>query len=229
MSPLLTLASDFIERMTNPAYGIRVNEDHAQRFATLLRTEGFSSQFEQEAKLLTSADSLTPHGWLWLLTWARSRNVQLDEELLLTLADTWSSVFMLASVIDVATSAIDELRPRGQKRRLDFETEAEETRRVRPVALQQIDHLFLRTLLQQVTHVHPEAEGLRTGRAEATLVALLQIGSDVTLAAASSLLHHRWRGRDELLTFYRSLYEELDPETQQVWNARLGVTFEAAE
>ena len=33
MTALLTLASEFIERMSNPAYGVLVNEEYAIRFA----------------------------------------------------------------------------------------------------------------------------------------------------------------------------------------------------
>jgi len=228
MSALLTLASDFIERMANPAYGIRVNEDHALRFATLLNSEGFVSLLQEEAKQLHSTDSLTPHGWLWLLTWARSQGDQLNGELLLNLADTWSSVFMQASVIDAATMDIDELISQKRRRNLEFSTAPDDERRIRPIPLDDIGHPFLRSLLHHVTHVaegDTDREEIRTQRAENTLVALLQIDREVTLKAASSLLHHDWRGQQALLEFYRMVRAGLDDETQQIWDSRLGTQF----
>lgn len=227
MSRFLTLASDFIERMTNPAFGIRVNEEHALRFATVLESEGGRSFLENEAKQLFSSDSLTAHGWMWLLTWARSVQIELDEKLLLSLADTWSSVFMQTLVIDVATMNVDELAPRERVRRLDVPPDSFE-HRLRPIGLSNISHFFLRTLLQRVTYVgevESRNETVPTQRAENTLVALLQIDRDVTLAAARSLLHHSWQGKSALLEFYRTLREGLDDDIREVWDDRLGSDF----
>jgi hypothetical protein len=210
MSPFFTLAYDFIERMSNPAYGIRVNEDHALRFATLLESEGGITRLENEAKELSSSDSLTPHGWLWLLTWTRAQRIELNQELLLTLADTWSSVFMQVLVIDVATMSAEE-RPRERGRV--------------PVSLSNISNTFLRELLQRVTHIgdlESRREVIPTQRAENTLVALLQIDRDVTIAAASSLLHHEWRGKSALLEFYRTLRNGFDEDIAKIWDDRLG-------
>ena len=42
MNEILTLASDFVERMSNPAYGVRVNEDYSyglQRFCLQTSSE----------------------------------------------------------------------------------------------------------------------------------------------------------------------------------------------
>jgi hypothetical protein len=214
MSPFFVLASDFVERMANPAYGIRVNEDHALRFATLLEREEVRSRLREEALELSSPDSLTPHGWLWLLTWARSRRVQLNEELLLDLADTWSSVFMQTLTIDVAT--IDVLDATGETT-------------VHPSSLSNIEHPFLRRLLQRVTRIEEasaKSEQPPMQRAENTLLALLQIGRGVTLNAAVSLLSHHWGGQSSLLESYRALRAGLDDETRKIWDERLGVDFQ---
>jgi hypothetical protein len=66
-----------------------------------------------------------------------------------------------------------------------------------------------------------ERGGTRTRHAESVLVALLQLGREITLDAASSLLHHRWEGQTKLLQFYRLLWEGLDEETQKAWEIRL--------
>src|SRR4026208_239719 len=103
MSDVLALSSDFIERMSNPAYGVSVNEDYSIRFGKMLTSDGFDDMLQHEARRLRNVDTLSSHGWLWLLDWAKSRNISLDDELLLDLTERWSSVFMQVSVIDLAT------------------------------------------------------------------------------------------------------------------------------
>ena len=103
MSHVLALASEFIERMSNPAYGIKENEDYALRFGTLFKSEGFEDMLREEIAQINDTKILSPHGWLWLLSWARSKNVSLNDSLLLDLCKSQSSVFMQVLTIDVAT------------------------------------------------------------------------------------------------------------------------------
>jgi hypothetical protein len=110
MSEILTLASDFIERMTNPAYGTAVNEEYSLRFAELLWRERLYGVLADEAKQLTDSNTFGSHGWLWLLNWARAHEIDLNERLLLELADRWSNVFMQTLIIDVATRGTEAPR-----------------------------------------------------------------------------------------------------------------------
>ncbi len=89
MSPLFYLASDFIERMTNPRHGSLENEEYAQRFAELLRSEGAVGVLQQEAARISDVNSLTPYGWIWLLNWARSSGFRLDSDVLANLMEQW--------------------------------------------------------------------------------------------------------------------------------------------
>jgi len=59
MSEVLTLASDFIERMSNPAYGILVNEDYSTRLGTLLSSDRFDGLLRREVEQLNDPESLT--------------------------------------------------------------------------------------------------------------------------------------------------------------------------
>jgi len=215
MSTTLALAADFIERMSNPAYGIRTNEEYALRFAMLLDSEQFGSLMIHEAKELSAIDTLTPHGWLWFLRWAQSQSVPLNHKVLLDVIETWSSVLLQASAIDVGTQ----------------DTEWTEHRQIVP--LEEFNHPFLRELLlrsirlpetepSQVEKIEGLDEGLvRTSRAEGVLVALLQVGREITLDAATTLLHHRWMGQFKLVNYFWLLWQGLDAETQEVWNSRL--------
>ena len=103
MSGLLTLARDYLDRMANPVYGFATNEDYALRFAQLLGTDGFEDRLRNEIQELRDREAFTSNGWLWLIGWARSRRIDLSEDLLLELFWEWSSVPARCAVVDLAT------------------------------------------------------------------------------------------------------------------------------
>jgi|KBSMisStaDraftv2_1062788.scaffolds.fasta_scaffold126384_2 hypothetical protein len=144
MSGLLALASDFIERMTNPVYGVHVNEDYGLRFAALMETDNFRAVLSKEVSELKSTDALTSHGWIWLLSWALSQSLDLDQHLLLNLARRWSNPFMQIPVIDLATIQAERME------------EASESMTPAP-RIETLNHDFLRNLLYDVVTL-PEGE-----------------------------------------------------------------------
>jgi len=103
MPDFLNLTADFFERMVNPAYGATVNEEYGLRLAALLSDERARSLLAHEVAQLSDPNTLTAHGWLWLLSYTRSNSIALSPDLLLQLAERWSSVSMLVAVIDAAT------------------------------------------------------------------------------------------------------------------------------
>ena len=223
MTTLLPLASEFIERMSNPAYGVLVNEDFAMRFAELFESTGkFERTLKREDKSLTSTDALTAHGWMWLLGWARSQRLALSETLLLEITEKWkTNVPMQSLAIEIATQT------------------ARWKRRSHAPSLHEFEHPFLRELLQRAVRPQRDQpnrteriEGdnfddssplkeIRTDRAESTLVALIDVELDITLDAAAALLNHAWEGQRDLLVFYDYLQAGFDPETQKKWALRL--------
>ena len=207
MNEMLTLASDFIERMSNPAYGVRVNEDYSLRFAALLSSDEFPGLLRHEVAQLNDPSTLSPHGWLWLLGWARSEDIPLSDSLLLRLTEAWSSVFMQVAAIDLAT------------RRADW-------RRQDSIApLREFGNPFLRDLMTRCTYVDDgerrDYQYIPTARAESCLVALMQVGTEITLDAASALLNHPWIGSRLLVDFFWSLCSEFDDDTRETWVSRL--------
>lgn len=207
MSQVLALASDFIERMSNPTYGISVNEDYSLRFAALLSSKGFDDLLRREIAQLRDPETLSPHSWLWLLSWARSKEISLDEKLLLHLTENLSSIFMQVATIDLATRRTDWMRRKSV------------------ASLQEFDHPWLSKLLRRCTEIHGKQDTkhvhVDTRRSETVLIALMQVGSDITLDAASTLLNHPWIGQSVLLQFFWSLCNELDDETRDTWVSRL--------
>lgn len=107
MSEVLTLASDFIDKMSNPSYGIHVNEDYSLRFAKLIENNEFVGPLVTEIRRLRDVNTFSPYGWLWILNWARSKRINLNSTLLLDLTEKWSSISMQALVIEVATQGAD--------------------------------------------------------------------------------------------------------------------------
>jgi hypothetical protein len=101
--------------------------------------------------------------------------VTLDDELLLELIEQSPSVFMQVLVIDVATR------------------NGEWPRQPTP-ALRAFPNAWLRELLQRsirgIGDLPEQSEGVDTRRAEGTLLALMQLGRDLTVAAAATLLRH---------------------------------------
>jgi hypothetical protein len=207
MSQVLALASDFIERMSNPAYGVRINEEYSLRFAELLSSEGFDELLRREMRQLRDPDALTPHGWLWLLGWARSKKISLDDKLLLRLTETLTSVFMLVVTIDLATKKTDW----GHRNTV--------------VSLHEFYHPWLLELMRRCTEKGGEKDTgndyIDTKRAETVLIALMQVSSDITVDAASTLLNHHWTGQYQLLRFFWSLCDQFDDETRDMWISRL--------
>jgi hypothetical protein len=224
MSDLLFLASDYIERMANPVYGTSMNEDYALKFATLLSREGFEERLNEEMKTLTDRETLTSYGWLWLFGWARSRDIDLNEDLLFDLYEEWSSVFVRAEIVDLATRNVDY----SERPNIDLSVEGFPNR-------------FLSRIMSQATRRpemdetrYPEAEdrelfeeqrapeaGPSTALAESTLAALIQVDTPITIDAARVLLWHKWEGQEQLLQSFWAIYEALDPETHDVWAKHL--------
>ena len=112
-------------------------------------------------------------------------------------------------------------------------------RRTRVPSLGEFEHPFVRKLLLRTVEPRIDQSGnnaridggqfdktprpreIRTDRAESTLVALIDVESDITLDAAAALLNHSWEGQIDLLAFYEHLQGGLDPETQKEWAKRL--------
>ncbi len=220
MSELLTFARDYIERMSNPVYGYSVNEDYATRFATLLRSEGFEKRLNQQIRGLRDRNTLTSYGWLWLLEWTKSRRIDLSEELLMDLFEEWSSVFVRCDIVDVGTHNADY--PGSY---------------VEDSSLTEFPNSFLARIMLRATRSPEERSRLdsklapedhraqanepSTALAGSTLIALLQVGRPITLAAAAVLLRHKWEGQEQLLRLFWAICDSLDAETREAWIKRL--------
>jgi len=216
MSGLLSLARDYLDRMANPVYGLAVNEEYSLRFAQLLETDGFESSLRREVKELRDTEELTSNGWLWLMGWAKTREIEVKDDLLLDLFNQWSSISARCAIVDLA---IHQYRP--------------DLRVSRGLPLSEFPHPLLARMLHDATEIVDEREqridrsrreARRTGRAEDLLLVLLQVEAPITIAAASTLLRHQWDGHEQLVTYLRELAATWDGETRGLWGEALGVS-----
>lgn len=212
MSDLLSLARDFLERMANPVYGFADNQEYSLRFAQLLLREGFEGSLRREIETVSDKEALTSNGWLWIMRWATSRKIEIPEDILVALFEEWSSVAGRCAIVQHATD-LATIRPTRELPRLE-----------------EFPNRFLARIMKSVTEtdredVMDERRSVeRPARsAESLLVVFLQVGTPVTLAAASALLRHQWRGHDALFEYLRALASTLDSETRSVWSDRLRV------
>jgi hypothetical protein len=207
MSTMLTLAAEFLDRMTNPSYGPAINEDYSLRFAVLMSAENSDKSLDEEIGLLENVNTLGPYVWLWIINRARSRDIILSEDLLLHLTGRWPDVFIQAPVIDLATRNAEWSSPENV------------------VSIKSFGHPWLSRLLQQCTgyrnDVADRSMFTLSRRAELSLISLLQVGKGITLDAASTLLNHSWEGRSHLVEFFWYRWDQLDEETQVIWQSRL--------
>jgi hypothetical protein len=222
MSTLLFLARDFIERLSNPVYGPAVNEDYGMQLATLLAAEGFEHRLNEEIRSLDDSTAFTSHGWLWVLGWARSKDIELRRDLLKTLFEHSSSVFVRTAILDVAVN----------EGATGFDRELADVDKfpnrfladVMTSCVQARDRPRSERRTTELPHKEERSERLpATNAAELTLVSLLQAGKPITLSAASTLLRHTWEGQDQLNEFFKRLTEVLDEETRREWLTRLGL------
>jgi hypothetical protein len=211
MSILISLASDFIDKMNNPSYGVLINEEYSLKFNDLLGQENFNQVLRNEIAQVKNADELTSYGWLWLLKWCRANEVELSQVLTKELMRRWANVFIQISIIDLATFREEERISGGISNQPEFNNSW-----LKDVVMETLqDSAQLRDNLNEGETNTRDAENL--------LITLLQMGNRISLLAAKYLLSYQWRGQQKLRNFLRQRYARLDEETKIEWMETLGI------
>jgi hypothetical protein len=211
MSILLTLTSDYVDKMMNPIYGITVNEDYGIKFANLLESDGFTSKLNEEIESLDDANSLSHFGWIWLFEWANSKGIKLNEDLLVEQFYRWSNPIVKAEIIKIGIH--------GASYEINYS-----------YTLANFPDKFLAKIMNRLTsqdfgddlkNEKFEKDITKGTMASDVLVSFLQEGSTIVLDAAISLLKHQWSGQRDLVDFFGILLDNLDSETRDAWEERL--------
>jgi hypothetical protein len=216
MSRLLGLTAEFFERVMNPAYGIAVNDDYGIRLLGMLKDEVFEESLKQEAKEVKDTRVLTAHGWLWLLSWARSVDTTLDPDLLLGLAVETGSILLQVQAIDLATRDAEVRRSRGTPSVVEFRHEW-----LRKLLMKCVAESAAKDISDEVAGKYKSRDYTRL--AESILIALLQVGNDACIEAASALVNHNWSGHQQVRDFLAERAKEADGETRRQWMSKLRI------
>ncbi|MFL5741138.1 MAG: hypothetical protein ACJ75B_13025 [Flavisolibacter sp.] len=211
MSPIFSLLDDFIQKMSNPVYGMGENEDYAIKFGQLISNSEVIQTLEAEAKNLSSVDELSPYSWLWLLRWCRSRKIMLDANLLLELMKQWESIAVQALIIQVAISESGET---------PFEANS----------IENFPNEWLRKLLimsievsaGRIEKIYKQETLINISFAQTLLFSLIQTDRQIARHAARTLLRHEWLGRQQLLESYRAQLSLLEADTRTLWIQQFG-------
>ena len=212
---IIELASQFIDTLSDPSRGARVNEEHAIRLSQLINDEN-EGLLRRELMGLRDPDSFSLNSWSWLSRWCRSAHVKLNEDLLVELCEKWNSIAFKAQVIGIATAGrsydgpdkvpdVDEFPHRWLQKILSRATRSQES-----------------DSEDSTSNAPREASGGFGARhVETLLMALIFVDTEITHKAASVLLNQAWEGATKLSEFFWSRAGLLDSETRTAWVAVL--------
>jgi hypothetical protein len=209
MMSLLVLTQEALERATNPAYGVAVNDEHAARLAAVLGPEDVE-RFAFEVALLDDPTAMASYSWAWVLEFAIGHGVVLDRGLLTELCQRWDEPALKALVIETALGGEDADRSRPSDEGW----------------LEEVIALAAPRSDTSENDVEPSfaddaalPPAVDTASAEALLTALLVVRTDATLNAARQLLNRSWAGADQLAAFLNDRLEDSDPLAREPWIA----------
>jgi len=228
MKGFLGLASDFIEKMANPAYGTQVNESYGLRLAQLLDQDREAVGELAHMSELDAGDLslLTTDGWLWLLGWMKSHGTRPSDDLLHSLFDNSNSLVLRLHVVEAVTTTADLKRTK-------------EGWRESPPNVREFPESWLRTRMEKSVIISGPETRIERGEAALQLdpenvqaavaesfelaMLLLQVGNESAMLALRSLLAHPWNGAELLRAHIAQLFSGLDEETRRNWYLALGL------
>jgi hypothetical protein len=210
VKPVLLLAADLLNHAADPSFAVEVNEMAAWRFRTAVDADDYLRSELLAPNLLNDGeetDVLPFITWIWLLQWRQLRRAVLDQVVLDGLTkeavteDRRLRLWVLVgqdALLNERVGSIDAYHRQAPT----------------------IRELPLRWLRDQVS---AGASG-RTNASE-LMSHLLQIASDVTLAALFELLQLDGVNRDQLRREARAHLDSygLESSRLELWRARLGL------
>lgn len=214
MKAFVGLAAEFIDKLANPAHGVETNEAYGARLASLEQGDSrFGEQFAAACEELQADDLhlLGTSGWIWLLGWLASRSRRPPDAILDALYDETQDVVVRLRIVEAVTTFPPTIERFTVLRR-------------RTTPLSEVPDRWLARRL--VSLVEPGVNRVDPSALAATqefTLLLLQVGNEVALSTARSLLAHHWPGGEELQASVRALFSRLDGETREAWLRMLGL------
>jgi hypothetical protein len=222
MSSLIELASEFLDRIGNPAYGAQINEEYAIRLTALLGidTPEIDRRFATEVAALDDVEALTPTGWLWVLRWARAHDVRMSPDLLRALVERWEATSFKAVAIETAIADADDAERSetwlaGLVDRAVRTEITGDTTRPRDFGGDEPD--------RNQKSIRPPSERRGSRHAYSLFLALVACDTAATTNAASDLVGRDWDGAEDLVLSVWARLDSLDDESRDVWLSRLQI------
>lgn len=209
MTVPLALLADFIEKLTEPRFGLATNETYAARLTTELDADPeFAAEFANYALRPADVPALSLGGWLWYLAWRRQRSYRPpDGGFLDALYDSSAEPIVRFQVVLESVrhpSVTAALRDNSSK----------------------VPASWLTNRIGRLTDSHESEAGAAVAEAQELALYLIQLGDPVSRAALASLLRERWLGQGSLIELVGSVLGALGPEdpAQEEWRRDLGLS-----
>jgi hypothetical protein len=190
MNSLIGMIADFLEHLSDPAFGRQENEAYNLRLGILLdNDENLAGQLANSDLGPDDIPSLSVGAWLWYLRWRTLRGGALPSDAFLDeLYDATAEPIVRLRVVDTVVTPF-RAEPAALNR------DVPERRR-----LSGLPDGWLRRRMESIVGAEEGEDGEEAGTArglEAWELAayLLQIGDDFSLAALGALLSEQWNGR----------------------------------
>jgi len=217
MNGILAIAAEFLDRVGNPAHGVKANEAYAQRLAQLVQSDRDTLGILAGPALEPDdVDNLSMDAWIWYLDWRSATAPLPDDAFLHALyqrAATEPAVRLHLLRLVVGAPAVREQFP------------SQPFRPAWPVG--EFPVPWLRRLIQLAVSRDIAGQDVpaRIDGALELATYLLQLSDEVSLQALQSLLAEPWPGRSQLVTSVRDMLTvaDLEEDLMRAWQDRLGI------
>jgi hypothetical protein len=217
MNALIGMISDFLARLSDPAFGREVNEAYNLRLGILLDSdESLAPQLANAGLGPEDLSSLPLVSWLWYLRWREHRGGELPGDAFLdALYDATAEPIVRIRVVDTVVTHFRRA------------TAAQELGAPERRGLPGLPENWLRHRMQSIVveRGEPEADAARAEAAWELAAYLLQLGDDFSLMTLGALLFEQWSGRPYLIAQVEAVMNRpgLDPGAVNRLRERLGL------
>lgn len=220
MNSLMGMVADFLDRLSDPAFGRPENETYNLRLGLLLdNDERLSEQLANADLSPDDVPALSLAAWMWYLRWRALSGGQVPGDAFLSsLYDSTTEPIVRLRVVEAVVT-----HARGYR-----DAVIDDTRR--PRGLSSLPDNWLRARIYSIFIGESEPEA---GEADATpeeqawelSAYLLQLGDDLSITTLGALLAEPWSGQRFLVARIREVLSRpgLDSESVQQLRRRLGL------
>ena len=188
------MIADFLDHMSDPAFGRQTNEAYNLRLGILLdNDQGLSEQLANADLHPDDVPSLSLASWLWYLRWRTLQGGRMpDDAFLSELYDSTDEAIVRIRVVDTVVTD-----SRGDQALIERMSERR--------GLSELPDNWLRHRMESIVggdepRARRETDETPADRAWELSTYLLQLGDDFSLMALRALLAEQWSGRSYLTT-----------------------------